>query len=242
MSQSPLLILIPAYNEEMNLCRVVGELERVCPQYDYLILNDGSTDGTARLCREHGFPFLDLPVNLGLAGAFAAGMRYACRRGYEYAIQIDGDGQHDPGYIDAMLVAARDGRADIVIGSRFLEGKKPHSLRMAGSRAIEWAIRLTTGKKLTDPTSGMRMYSRRIISYFAGHDDYQPEPDTVAFLMRCGARTVEVPVVMRERIAGTSYLNLTRSAAYMIRVGMSVLLFQWFIRKAPLEEENRSCR
>ncbi len=236
-----LLIIVPAYNEAENILRVKDELHQVCPQYDYVVVNDGSGDETAAICRSNGIPLLDLPVNLGLAGAFTTGMRYAQRKGYDYAIQIDGDGQHDPAYIEKLLFSARETHSDIVIGSRFLQGDNPHSLRRAGSRVIEWVVRLTTGKKLTDPTSGMRMYSRRMIDFFASHGDFGPEPDTLAFLMRCGAKVSEIPVRMRERMAGKSYLNFSRAASYMVQMGMSIMIFQWFRRKIQPEEENASC-
>ena len=138
-----LLIVIPAYNEEENIVQVVGQLAAVCPQYDYVVVNDGSRDRTAALCRQHGFRLIDLPINLGLAGAFQTGLRYAAENGYDCALQFDADGQHCPEYIQPMLDLLEQG-ADIVIGSRFVTVKKPRNLRMVGSYLISWAIRLTT--------------------------------------------------------------------------------------------------
>lgn len=141
---SKLLIIIPAYNEEANIVKVVNGIVKNYPQYDYVVVNDGSRDKTAAICREHGFRLIDLPVNLGLAGAFQTGLRYAAENGYDCAMQLDADGQHRPEYIAAMLEELESG-ADIVIGSRFLTVKKPKSLRMLGSYIISWSIRLTTG-------------------------------------------------------------------------------------------------
>ncbi len=132
---SKLLIVIPAYNEEANIVKVVNGIVKNYPQYDYVVVNDGSRDKTAAICREHGFRLIDLPVNLGLAGAFQTGLRYAAENGYDCAMQLDADGQHRPEYIAAMLEELESG-ADIVIGSRFLTVKKPKSLRMLGSYII----------------------------------------------------------------------------------------------------------
>ena len=128
-----LLIVIPAYNEELNIERVVDNLTEHFPQYDYVVVNDGSKDHTAEICRRRGYRLLDLPTNLGLAGGFQAGLKLADRMGYDYAIQLDGDGQHDPAYIQGMLEQMEHSGADIVIGSRFVTEKKPRSLRMLGS-------------------------------------------------------------------------------------------------------------
>ena len=221
------LVIIPAYNESANIETVVGRLNSICPDYDYVVVNDGSTDSTAEICRRRGFNLLDLPVNLGLAGGFQAGLRYAARYGYRYAIQIDGDGQHRPEYIRSMKVKMDEGY-DIVIGSRFVGEKKPFTMRMIGSRMIGFAIRLTTGKKIQDPTSGMRMFSRRMIEMFAEGLNFGPEPDTVSYLIRKGAKVAEVPVKMDERMGGVSYLTPLKSASYMIKMLVSILVIQGF--------------
>ena len=221
------LVIIPAYNESANIETVVGRLNSICPDYDYVVVNDGSTDSTTEICRRCGFNLLDLPVNLGLAGGFQAGLRYAARYGYRYAIQIDGDGQHRPEYIRSMKVKMDEGY-DIVIGSRFVGEKKPFTMRMIGSRMIGFAIRLTTGKKIQDPTSGMRMFSRRMIEMFAEGLNFGPEPDTVSYLIRKGAKVAEVPVKMDERMGGVSYLTPLKSASYMIKMLVSILVIQGF--------------
>ena len=144
------ILIIPAYNEEESLETTINSLSDI--DADYLIVNDGSKDSTVQVCRENGYPFLNLSTNLGLAGAFQAGMKYAYRHGYDCAIQFDADGQHLPEYIDSLIEAVKEN--DIVIGSRFITEKKPKSIRMLGSNLISLAIKLTTGKKLTESNIG----------------------------------------------------------------------------------------
>jgi glycosyltransferase involved in cell wall biosynthesis len=224
------LVVIPAYNEEANIEMVVGELERDYPQLDYVVVNDGSSDRTAQICRERGYNLLDLTVNLGLAGCFQAGMKYAYAKGYAYAIQFDGDGQHRPEYILPMQEKMKEGY-DIVIGSRFLDEKKDLSMRMVGSRLITAAIRLTTGVHVADPTSGMRMFSREMIKEFALNINYGPEPDTISYLIKQGAKVAEVPVIIEERAGGESYLKPTVAVRYMARILISILLIQNFRKR-----------
>lgn len=224
------LVIIPAYNEEKSIKRVVDNLIQNYPEYDYVVVNDGSRDHTVDICKEEGYQYLNLPVNLGLAGAFQTGMKYAYQMGYDYAIQFDADGQHRPEYIAPILNKMAEGY-DIVIGSRFVEEKKPASLRMLGSAMISAAIRLTTGKKVKDPTSGMRMFNRKLIEEFALNINYGPEPDTVSYLIKNGAKVAEVQAHMDERLEGQSYLTLTRSAKYMLRMITSILLIQNFRKR-----------
>ena len=222
------LAIIPAYNEEGSLQNTIEELKAVAPEVDFIVINDGSTDSTGGICRANGYPVLDLPVNGGLTVGFQTGMKYAARKGYSYAIQFDADGQHMPRYIDALRKKMDETDADIVIGSRFVQFKKEHSARMFGSRIITFIVKMTTGKRVSDPTSGMRMFNRRMIELFAKDMSLNPEPETIAHLIRKGVMVEEVQVSMRDRTAGESYLNLTRSAAYMIRVCTSILFVQWF--------------
>ena len=223
------LIIIPAYNEAENIERVVDNLIENYPQYDYIIVNDGSRDDTKKICKENNYNLLDCPINLGLAGAVQTGFVYAYENGYDAALQFDGDGQHQPQFIKDMLPELEN--ADIVIGSRFVTEKKPKSFRMLGSNVIQSCIWLTTGKKISDPTSGMRLFNRKMIDSFAHNMNYGPEPDTVAYLMRCGATVKEVQVEMLERIAGESYLNIKRSIMYMLRMCVSILVIQKFRKK-----------
>ncbi|MEE0845042.1 MAG: glycosyltransferase family 2 protein [Eggerthellaceae bacterium] len=225
------IAIIPAYNEQDNIVSTIEDLRRHAPDVDYVIVNDGSKDFTADICRERGYNLLSLPANLGLAGAFQTGMKYAFARGYDYAIQFDADGQHSAAYVDAMIEAAEESGADVVIGSRFANCKKPFSPRMVGSTIISAMILITTGKHVQDPTSGMRLFNSKLIPLFANELDYGPEPDTISFLMRNGMKVREVQVEMRERVAGESYLNFTKSVSYMLRMSISILLVQWFRRK-----------
>lgn len=223
------LVIIPAYNEEASILRVVNKLRNNYAQYDYIVVNDGSTDRTRKICNENNINILDLPVNVGLSGAIRAGMKYANFYGYDYAIQIDGDGQHQPEYIEKMLCAMEEMGADIVIGSRFKTEKKPLTCRMVGSRIISAAIFLTTrGKYLGDATSGMRLYNKRMIKKMGYNINIRPEPDTMAYLINHGVKIEEVQVEMQERTAGLSYLSVFNSVMYMVHVLFNILIFQWF--------------
>lgn len=225
------LAVIPAYNEEDNIVSTVDDLLRNAPGVDYVVVNDGSSDLTAQICRERGFRTIDLPVNLGLAGGFQAGMKFAYELGYDYALQFDADGQHSAAYVWPMVRQAQSKGSDIVIGSRFCTQKKPISARMLGSMLITGMICLTTGQRVEDPTSGMRLFNRRMIRSFARNYDFSPEPDTIALVIRGGGKVSEMQVEMRDRVAGESYLNLTKSVAYMLRVCLSILFIQWFRKK-----------
>ena len=221
------LLVIPAYNEEKNIERVVDRLIRDFPDLDYVVVNDGSRDKTAAICRKKGYNLLDLPVNLGLAGCFQAGMKYARLKGYPYAIQFDGDGQHRPEYIKPMAKKMEEGY-DIVIGSRFAQKKKPWTARMLSCRLIGGAVWLTAGAKVKDPTSGMRMFNAKMIEEFALNLNYGPEPDTLSFLIKQGARVAEIQVEIDERTAGESYLKPLVAARYMARMLISILFIQNF--------------
>ena len=228
MSNKRLLVIIPAYNEEESISSTVDELTSTLPGVDYVVVNDGSKDGTERICLEHGYTYVSLPVNSGLTVGFQTGMKYALRNGYDYALQFDADGQHRPEYISKMLDLAVAEDVDIVIGSRFVNKCKEVSARMLGSRIITVAIKLTTGKRVADPTSGMRMFNRKMIERFANDDSLNPEPESISYLMKKGAKVREVQVEMRERQAGESYLNIPKSIAYMARACISILFVQWF--------------
>ena len=221
------LIIIPAYNEEENIERVVENLKINLPECDYVVVNDCSSDKTRKVCLKNNYNFIDLPINLGLAGAVQAGYQYAYKKNYDIAIQYDGDGQHRPEYI-RDLVGGIAGGADIVIGSRFVNSKKPWTARMIGSRLITFVTKLTTGIEVKDPTSGMRAINNKLIKEFAFNMNYPPEPDTIAYQLKKGACIKEVHVEMDERIAGESYLNITNSIKYMTRMLISILFIQNF--------------
>ena len=230
-----ILIIIPAYNEAENIERVVDNLIENYSQYDYVIINDGSTDDTRKICARRGYNLLDLPINVGLSGAIKSGMRYANYYGYDYVLQLDGDGQHDPMYIKDLQTCMEQTGADIVIGSRFKTERKPLNSRMIGSQLITTAIFLTTtGKYIGDVTSGMRLFNKKMIKRFGYDMHYSPEPDTLAYLLNCGVKIEEVQVQMHERIAGVSYLNFKNSIWYMMKMMFSIFLFQW-VRKRGKE-------
>ena len=221
------LVIIPAYNEQGGIEKTVQDVLKYAPDFDYVIINDCSVDDTLEVCRKNNFHVINLPVNLGIGGSVQTGYVYAWRNGYDIAVQFDGDGQHRPQYIEAMRKKMDEGY-EIVIGSRFLEDKKDWSLRMVGSRLITAAIRLTTGVRVSDPTSGMRMFDRKMIREFALNLNSGPEPDTVSYLLKQGARIAEVPVTIAERSAGESYLKPLVAVRYMVRILISILLIQNF--------------
>lgn len=225
---SRVLAIVPAYNEEESIVSTVEDLRNNAPSVDYIVVNDGSQDGTRVVCEKRGYNIISLPVNLGLSGAFQTGMKYALENNYDYAIQFDADGQHSASCISSLVGEAESSGSDIVIGSRFVTEEKPFTARMAGSMLISSMLRLTTGKRITDPTSGMRLFDKGMISIFANKFDYGPEPDTLSLVMRNGAKVSEVQVEMRERVAGESYLSPMKSVAYMLRMSLSILFVQWF--------------
>ena len=227
---SELLLIIPAFNEEQNIENVINELSRECPDVDYIIINDGSKDGTLDECRKNGYNVISHPVNMGLSCAIKTGMKYAEKNGYKYVLQFDADGQHSPRYIYELLKKIKEGN-DIVIGSRFVTQQKPKTLRMLGSNMISLAIKISTGKNVSDPTSGMRLYDRKCIKMLVSDTNYGPEPDTISYLIKNGATIEEVQVEMRERNYGESYLRFGTSIKYMIRQLTSILILQNYIKK-----------
>ena len=211
------LLIIPAFNEEENIVRVVDELINNHSNLDYVIINDGSLDNTSEICHSRGYNIIDHPENRGLAAAFHTGMKYARDNGYSYCVQFDGDGQHRAEFVVPMREKMSEGY-DIVIASRFVNAAKPLTMRMLGSNLIELAIRRKTGVDIKDPTSGMRMYSRKLIETFAGGLELPPEPSTLSYLIKQGAKVAEIPAVMDERIGGESYLTPMAAAKYMYKM------------------------
>ena len=236
------LIIIPAYNEEKSLKRVIEHLKRTCPQYDYLIVNDGSTDRTKEICMNNHYHVISHPVNRGLTGAMQTGMKYALKNGYDMALQFDADGQHLPEYIEDMVTYMEEKNCDIVIASRYYGTKMPVRLRTVGGKMISAAVWLTTGKRLTDPTSGMRLYKKNIIRLFAKGSIEEPEPDTLAYLIRMGADVQEVKVRMEERKTGKSYLTPINATKYMVRVLSSILIYQWFRERKKIKHDIEKFR
>ena len=219
------LVIIPAYNEEENILRVVRQLEAANTGCDYVVINDCSKDNTPKILDENKINHIDLPVNLGLTGAVQTGYKYAYENNYDAAIQFDGDGQHLPEYIPALVKEIENGY-DILIGSRFVDEKKHMSARMLGSRLITAMIKLTTGQKINDPTSGMRIINRKLIKDYAYELNRKPEPDTLAYQMKKGFRVKEIQVKMEDRVAGTSiYAGIGSSIQYMLRVLVTIIFF-----------------
>lgn len=222
------LVAIPAFNEEECIEKTVVELESVPDEFDFIVINDGSRDATLDICRQLRCNVIDLPINCGLTVGFQTAARYAVDHGYDYMIQFDADGQHRPEYIVKLVEKALVDNADIVIGSRFLTVRKDKSLRMLGSRMITVLIKILTGTRVSDPTSGFRLFKRSILEKFYYDNSLNPEPETIALFLKQGYSVSEVQVEMRERQGGESYLNPVRSVQYMARVFATLLIVQWF--------------
>lgn len=221
------LIVIPAYNEALNIVKTVNDIKQNAPDVDYVVVNDGSKDNTLEVLKEHNFNYIDGFCNLGLFGAVQTGFKLALLNDYDIVIQFDGDGQHSAKYIQPLIDEIEKGN-DIVIGSRFVTEKKPFTARMLGSRLIAFSIRLMTGKKITDPTSGFRAYNRACIKDYANDMNNPPEPDTLVYMLRKNRKIKEVQVQMSEREFGESYLNLMNTIKYMSRMMVSIFLIQPF--------------
>lgn len=221
------LVIIPAYNEGGSILRAVEDIKAHAPGFDYIVINDCSTDDTLEICRKHGLNYVNLSVNLGIGGAVQTGYLYGCQNGYDLAVQFDGDGQHDGSYLERMAEELLRTDSDMVIGSRFIEkeGFQSSGLRRVGIRYFSALIRLLTGKRVTDPTSGMRMVNRDVMEIYAKSypKDY-PEPESVTAVLRMGKKVTEMPVVMKKREEGTSSIGGVKSVYYMIKVTLAVLM------------------
>ena len=229
------LIIIPAYNEEKNLLSVIEDILENAPGYDYVVINDASTDQTRRLCEEHQIHFLDLASNLGIGGAVQTGYQYALYEDYDIAVQLDGDGQHPAASLKEMEPFLRTDdeekadtdHADLVIGSRFIqkEGFQSTGARRAGIAFLCTLIRWVCKAKITDPTSGLRMANKHVIRLFANWYPWDyPEPETVVTVVKSGYTVCEVPVTMRARQGGKSSIgNPLKSIYYMIKVSTGIV-------------------
>ena len=221
------LIIIPAYNESQNIKKTVEAIRKDAPQFDYVIINDCSTDNTREICEENGFNLVNLPINLGIGGAVQTGYRYGWKNGYDLAVQVDGDGKHDPKFLQKMEDYLEENQLDMVIGSRFIEKKgfQSSGTRRFGIKYFTLLIRLLTGVRITDPTSGLRMINRDVMRLFA-YDypkDY-PEPESVVAILRRKKRVEEIPVIMKERQGGVSSISPKKSIYYMIKVTLAILI------------------
>lgn len=221
------LVVIPAYNEALNIEKTVHDLEVNAPDVDYVVVNDGSKDNTLEVLKKNHFNYIDGFCNLGLFGAVQTGFKLALKEDYDVVIQFDGDGQHSAKYIESLVKEIENGNS-IVIGSRFVDEKKPFTARMIGSRFIAGAIKLVTGKIITDPTSGFRAYDRACIKDYALEMNNPPEPDTLVYMLRKQRKIKEIQVQMSEREFGESYLNLVNTIKYMSRMMVSIFLIQPF--------------
>lgn len=219
------LVIVPAYNESENIRSVVADLTRA--GYDYVVVNDGSADNTAAICRSEGFNFLDLKENLGIGGAIQAGHRYALANGYNVDIQFDGDGQHDVRCIPDLLRLIEQG-ADLAVGSRFLEpseGFKSTLMRRVGIKWLSGVIRLVSGLRVTDPTSGFRATGGKALAAFC--KDYPadyPEPESIVAAKKGGMAVAETQVTMHERQGGQSSIGAISSVYYMVKVTFAIVL------------------
>ena len=221
------LVVIPAYNEALNIEKTVHDLEVNAPEVDYVVVNDGSKDNTLEVLKKNDFNYIDGFCNLGLFGAVQTGFKLAIQENYDIVIQFDGDGQHSAKYIAPLVKEIEKGN-NIVIGSRFVDEKKPFTARMMGSRLIAGAIKLMTGKTITDPTSGFRAYDRACIKDYASEMNNPPEPDTLVYMLRKQRKIKEIQVQMSDREFGESYLNLVNTIKYMSRMMVSIFLIQPF--------------
>lgn len=221
------LVVIPAYNEALNIEKTVHDLEVNAPEVDYVVVNDGSKDNTLEVLKKNDFNYIDGFCNLGLFGAVQAGFKLAIKENYDVVIQFDGDGQHSAKYIAPLVKEIENGN-NIVIGSRFVDEKKPFTARMIGSRLIAGAIKMMTGKTITDPTSGFRAYDKNCIIDYANEMNNPPEPDTLVYMLRKQRKIKEIQVQMSDREFGESYLNLVNTIKYMSRMMVSIFLIQPF--------------
>lgn len=221
------LIIIPAFNEEEIIEKVVEEIIAMYPTYDYVIINDGSTDTTKEVCIIKKYHLIDLPLNTGLGVVNQTGFKYALSNDYDYCITFDGDGQHNPLYIKDLLNEAKKGN-NLVIGSRFVKRKQGLRLRIFGSKILSLLIFFTTTKYIADPTSGFRCYDRVMMKFYENQINAAIEPDELVYLLRKNFKISEVEVQMRDRITGKSYFNPLSGSVFMINMIVSILFVQIF--------------
>ena len=221
------LIIIPAYNESENIVGTVEDIKENAPDFDYVVINDCSTDNTLQILKEHGYNYVSLPINLGIGGAVQTGYKYAEKYGFDIAVQVDGDGQHDPAFLAKMADYLEEHDLDMVIGSRFIdkEGFQSSFMRRVGIVYFTGLIKLLTGKTITDPTSGLRLAGKKVIKLFAENypKDY-PEPETAVTAINHGMKIEEIPVIMRARQGGVSSITMKKSVYYMIKVTIAIII------------------
>jgi glycosyltransferase involved in cell wall biosynthesis len=230
-------VIVPAHNEAEALPNVLDQLRREGAAYDVVVINDGSTDETARVAREAGVPVVDMCFNLGIGGAVQAGFKYALDRGYAIAVQMDADGQHLADQIERIVGPVRAGECELCIGSRFLEETEYDGSfwRRLGTRYLSRVCTVVTGQRITDATSGFRAVGPRALRYLAWHypSDY-PEPESIVLLSRHGLTIREVSVRMQPRQAGKSSISGLATFYYMAKVSLSLLLAVF--KEGPTEQ------
>ncbi len=238
-----ILVIIPAFNEEGSVQKVIKEVKKYLPQADTLVVNDGSTDLTSEKARANEALVLDLPFNLGIGGTMQAGYRYAYENDYDIAIQVDGDGQHDPKEISKLLQGLKKKQGDMVVGSRFVtnSGYQISIMRSIGSAILSGVISTVIKQKITDPTSGFRAVNRKAIRLFAGYypQDY-PEPEVMVLLSKSGLKVAEVPVKMKQRYSGESSITKIRAMYYMVKVLLAIFV-DCFKNTPLLGKERERC-
>lgn len=229
-----ILIIIPAYNEEKSIENVVKSLKKQKVKVDYLIINDCSTDSTEKVCRDNDLNYISLPVNLGIGGGVQTGYQYAVENGYDIAIQMDGDGQHEPIYIEHLIQPILNNEADMVIGSRFLkkDGFQSSGLRRFGISFLKRLIQICCGVVIQDTTSGFRATNKDVTRFFSENyaQDY-PEPEAIIACVLNGYKVAEVPVMMHERKSGKSSINAFKSVYYMIKVSLAIIIYRLGVLK-----------
>lgn len=222
-----ILVIIPAYNEEKNIVRTVENLKKECPDIDYVVINDCSKDSTEEVLKQKNFNYISLPVNLGIGGGVQTGYKYAVLNDYDIAIQFDGDGQHDAACINKLIKPIIDGKADMTIGSRFIEKKgfQTSFMRRFGILVLKIILKICSKQTITDATSGFRATSKDLTRRFSKiyAEDY-PEPEAIVDAVLNGYKVSEVPVIMHERQEGESSINAVKSVYYMIKVSLAIVL------------------
>jgi glycosyltransferase involved in cell wall biosynthesis len=230
--------IVPAFNEEEAVTRVIDELRAFDPGLEVVVIDDGSTDRTAETARACGASVVQLPFNLGIGGAVQTGFRYAWEHGFDVAVRVDGDGQHDPAELGAILQPVLADEADIAVGSRFIggEGYRSSRSRRIGIRLLAWIVSALTRQKITDPTSGFQAANRLGIRLFAADypHDY-PEAEATVMVFKHRLRMAEVPVAMRARESGQSSITAVRSVYYMVKVVLAIFVALFRRKAVPLE-------
>jgi len=234
------IAIVPALNEEGAIGGVIDEIKAFDPSFDVVVVDDGSIDRTTPVARERGAHVLRLPFNLGIGGSVQTGFRYAFENGYDVVVRVDGDGQHDPSQLDAVLQPVLRGEVDICVGSRWLEARDGHRSsvsRRMGIRILAGTVSLLTRQRVTDPTSGFQALNRKAIALFAADypHDY-PEVEALVMVIRHRLRLKEVPVAMRPRAAGRSSIRALSAVYYMVKVMLALFVGSFRRNVVPLED------